>query len=169
MNLRAGRAWPARCLLYMETQQNNLFPDQPLNQQQRPTLLTVLCILSFINGGLTLFSSLFTGIFFGQISGIVAEIGEKFKNPVIDAWTEMLSSSSPGFFFANALFFAGSVFGAAMMWKLKKNGFHVYTISQILTLISPMYFLHLPGPSILDLLLTGAFIALYASHLKMMQ
>jgi len=131
----------------------------------RPNLLTVLCILSLVNGGLTLISSVIIGSFFNQFVVIATDFAEKFKLPGM----EMITEGSPMFFFANALLYAVSISGAAMMLGMKKNGFHIYTISQILLILAPMYFYHLPGPSIFDIILTGTFVMLYAIHLKLMK
>ncbi|MEI7490405.1 MAG: hypothetical protein WCK92_03340 [Bacteroidota bacterium] len=130
----------------------------------RPNLLTILCILTFVNGGLTFISSLFIGAFFDQFVAIATDFSEKFKLPGL----EMITGGRPMFFFVNAILYAFSVSGAVMMWNLKKNGFHVYTISQILLILAPMYFYQLPGPSVFDIILSGTFVILYSTHLKIM-
>lgn len=130
----------------------------------RPILLTVLCSLSLFNGGLTLISSLIIGSFFNQFVLIATDFAEKFKLPGM----EMITEGSPSFFFANALLYAVSIAGVVMMYRMRKNGFHIYTISQILLILAPMYFYHLPGPSIFDIILTGTFVMLYYIHLKLM-
>jgi len=131
----------------------------------RPNLLTVLCILSLVNGGLTLISSIIIGSFFNQFVVIATDFAEKFKLPGM----EMITEGSPVFFFVNALLYAASITGVVLMFRLKKNGFHIYTISQILLILAPMYFYHLPGPSIFDIILTGTFVMLYYIHLKLMK
>ena len=131
----------------------------------RPNLLTVICILSLVNGGLTLISSLIIGSFFDQFVMIATDFAEKFKIPGM----EMITEGKPLFFFMNALLYAASITGVGLMFRLKKNGFHIYTISQILLILAPMYFYHLPGPSIFDIILTGTFVMLYYIHLKLMK
>jgi len=131
----------------------------------RPNLLTVICILSLVNGGLTLISSIIIGSFFDQFVMIATDFAEKFKIPGM----EMITEGKPLFFFMNALLYAASITGVALMFRLKKNGFHIYTISQILLILAPMYFYHLPGPSIFDIILTGTFVMLYYIHLKLMK
>jgi len=81
---------------------------------------------------------------------------------------EMFTNGPSLFFAFSALIYAASITGAVYMWKLKKIGFHVYTISQILLVIAPMYFFKLPGPGLMDILLAGAFILLYSMNLKTM-
>ena len=131
---------------------------------QRPQMLSILCVLTFIGSGLNTFSSLFIAALFDTFQVLALELGEKFDLPGM----EVLLSATPGFFLIMALLNGSSVFGAVMMWQLKKTGFHVYTIAQILLLIAPMYFLNLQSPSVLDLIFTGGFIILYSTQLKKM-
>ena len=81
----------------------------------------------------------------------------------------MITEGRPVFFFITALLYAVTVGGAILMWNLRKNGFHIYTIAQILQVLAPMYFYHLPSPSFLDIIISGTFVMLYAMHLKIMK
>ena len=127
-------------------------------------LLTVLCILTFVGSGMNLVSSWIIAAFYDTFVIVMQEIADKFKIPGMD----MISAARPVFFFVSGVFYVGAIVGAALMMRYKKAGFHVYTISQILLVISPMYFLHLPGPNFLDILFSGTFIILYSSQLKNM-
>jgi hypothetical protein len=141
-------------------------PGQPAREPRitRSTLLTVLCILTFIGSGLNIISGLAIGTFFNDFVKVASDLAGTYKLPGM----EMITEGSPRFFFVSALFCAGSVAGAYMMWGLKKAGFHVYAISQILLLIAPMYFYQLPGPSLPDIIFTGLFIILYSVNLRIM-
>ena len=143
-------------------------PDPPLpeNQQpvKRPQMLMILCILTFIWSGLGFFSSLFTGIFLEAFQQIAPAFVEQFQ---IEGFEELFEAPR-GFFLLNSLLYLGSVTGAYFMFQLQKIGFHVYTISQFLLLIAPMYFLSLPSPPVFEILVTGLFIILYARQLKHM-
>jgi len=75
----------------------------------------------------------------------------------------------PSFFLISGLFYASTIAGALLMFHLKKVGFHVYTISQILLILAPMYFMNLRGPVFLDILLSGTFVLLYATQIKTMK
>lgn len=143
----------------------NPLPGPPVQEPlRRPTLLTTLCILTFIGSGMNLFSSLTIAGFFDIFMEIAADLTEKYNLPGM----EFMAMTTPGYFLTTALFYAGSVAGAIMMMKLKKTGFHLYTISQILLLITPMYFLKLPGPGIAELFFAGLFVFLYSLNLKVM-
>ena len=133
-------------------------------QPQRPNLLTVLCILTFIGSGMNLFSSLIISGFYDLFIEIVQEFGEKFNIPGYELLLEM----KPAFFMVSAVFYAVSLFCAIQMMKLKKSGFHIYTIAQVLLLLAPMYFLHLTAPGLPELFFTGLFIFLYSMNLKIM-
>ena len=130
----------------------------------RPNLLTVLCILTFIGSGMNMVSSLVIAGFYDTFTEVVLLFSEKFKLPGID----VLLESKPIFFLVSGLLYTGSLVGAFLMFQLKKVGFHVYAIFQILLILAPMYFMHLSGPGILDIIFSGIFILLYSSNLKSM-
>jgi hypothetical protein len=132
---------------------------------KRPTLLTVLCILTFIGSGLNLFSCLFLFIFFDTFLKLLPEVVRVFKMPEM---TSFLESVKPGYFAATAAINALALAGAIRMWQLRKQGFHIYTVSQILVIIAPMYFFKLPGPDFFNILICGIFILLYSRNLKIM-
>ena len=145
----------------MEEQNSPILPE---NKPRRPSLLTVLCILTFIGSGMNLFSSLVIANFHDVFVEIAQEFAKKFSIPGIDLLLEM----SPLYFIVSGIFYAGSVTGAVFMMLLKKTGFHLYAISQILLVLTPMYFMHLSSPGIPELLFTGLFIFLYSMNLKFM-
>lgn len=146
----------------MEEPSSGTAPGQPV---KRPVLLTVLCILTFMGCGLNMVSGLVIGLWYERLVPFAAEFGETYQVPGM----EMITEGSPRFFFISALLYSGSIAGAFMMWQLRKTGFHLYTISQILVILAPMYFYKLPGPSLADLLLTGIFVILYSLNLKIMK
>ncbi|MDP1623987.1 MAG: hypothetical protein Q8M08_16810 [Bacteroidales bacterium] len=136
----------------------------PETKPQRPMMLTILCILTFIGSGMNLFSSLFIAGFYDTYIEIVQVFTEKFQLEGM----ETLLDAKPMFFMVSAIFYAGSLAGALFMYRLKKKGFHFYTVFQILLILAPMYFMHLQSPGIPELLFTGLFILLYSRHLKFM-
>ena len=116
------------------------------NVKQRPTFLTVLCILTFIGSGLGVLFNLL-GIFgLGALTGFLAKYGgadidSGILNPIL-----ML------------IFSAGSLYGAIMMWSLKKLGFYLYVAAQVLIVAF--------GWSIMALIFAALFIVLYGLNLK---
>ena len=144
--------------------EENLLPLLPETNKKRPNLLTVLCILTFIGSGMNMFSSLVIASFYDIFVQIAQEFAEKFTLPGID----MLLEARPLFFLVSGICYAGSIVGAILMMRLKKAGFHVYTIFQILLVLAPMYFMHYSGPGIPDLLFSALFVILYSMNLKYM-
>jgi len=143
--------------------------EQPLlpttdSGEKRPNLLTVLCILTFIGSGLNAFSNLMVFIFYDASMKFAAEMVKAFKLPGM----EFFLDAKPLYFAVSAAISALAVAGAVRMWQLRKQGFHIYTISQILVIIAPMYFFRLPGPDFFSILLSGVFVMLYSSSLKKM-
>jgi hypothetical protein len=138
----------------------------PVNEtnNKRPTLLTVLCILTFIGAGLNTFSNLVFFIFYDAFMKIVVEFMKTFKVTGM----EMILDAKPIYFATGTLISALTLAGAVLMWQLRKLGFHIYTVSQILVILAPMFFFHLPGPDIYNILLSGAFVLLYSTKLKNM-
>jgi len=136
----------------------------PETNSKRPNLLTILCILTFVGSGLNLFSSIMVAAFFDQFAVLAQDFGEKFNLPGMELFLE----AKPLYFLASALGYAIAITGAIMMFRLKKIGFHIYTTAQILLILVPMYFFHMSGPSILDIILSGTFVILYSTNLKIM-
>lgn len=134
------------------------------NKPQRPRLLSVVCILTFIGSGMNIVSSLVIFLFFDSFKIVAANMAKTFNLPGM----EMITEGPSLFFGASVLIYAGALTGAFFMWNLKKLGFHIYTIAQILLVISPMFFFKLPGPGILDIFLAGTFVLLYSMNLKVM-
>ncbi len=142
-----------------------ILPAVPEAKPKRPNLLTVLCILTFVGSGMNFFSSIVIAAFYNTFTEVARTLAEKFSIPGID----MILESPPSFFFTSGILYAISFAGAMLMWNLKKIGFHVYTIAQILLILAPMYFLKLPGPSLFDILFSGMFVILYSVNLKILK
>ena len=159
--------------------------DYNLEEQEgpakRPEMLTVLCILSFINavynGIVNFFSFAFYDFFqsmFDQMSkgeGVFEEMAEQMG----DSWEMMAQASSlafsigRGYYLFEMLLFIASFVGVLMMWKLQKKGFHVYAISQILMLIVTSVFVTSKiggGFPFGAIFWTALFVIMYFPHYK---
>ncbi len=116
---------------------------------KRPGFLTVLCILTFIGSGLGVLFSLL-GIFglgamnsfLSNYGGVTAEAG--MLKPIL-----------------MTIFSAASLYGAVMMWQLKKMGYYLYVAAQILIVAF--------GWSIMALVFALLFIILYGLNFKHLQ
>ncbi len=134
------------------------------NTQERPRMLKILCILTFVWSGYQILANLVMAVFYEEFIFAIKTVGESFKLPGLD----LILQTPPLFFGVSSMIYAGSVAGAILMWNLKKSGFHIYTIAQILLVLAPMYFLKLPGPNFFDIIVSGLFIFLYSTNLKNM-
>ena len=119
----------------------------------RPTFLTVLCILTFIGSGWGLINNLFQLVMFtperlvAQIQQITnmagAEAQPSWFSSIMSSSLEVLQTTimhGKAIYSLAALCAVISLIGAFMMYKLKRNGFYLYTIAQIGQLfILPIY------------------------------
>lgn len=143
-----------------------------LNEEQkpsRPELLKILCILTFIGSGLSLISN---SLMFLTID-IIKEFYENgefdfLSNSMNMEALEILISVKRSYFVLQAFVFAASLYGAYLMWNLRKAGFHLYSISQLLLVIlTQIYLPNLPFP-FFELMISLVFITFYARNLKHM-
>jgi len=154
------------------------------NSNQRPVFLTVICILSFINGGMNIvfnIPSLFLSDFFENYVDFIKQMPAMQTDapPILAAWmndlTEMMERLAQNFtliVLSTILLALLSVTGVWLMWNLKKTGFLFYVTAQLLWTILPLIFL---GGNIITVLsvcvggiFTIVFIILYATQLKRM-
>lgn len=137
----------------------------PQEPQTRSKMLTVLCILSFIGSGFSIFGSLLYALFFDKFLDFYASNDSDLYRAMYDS----LSILSPTYFLVELIFTIASLIGVVLMWKLRKIGFHTYTIANILILGLPLFF-GVGGfnyPTLI--LITGPFIAMYGFQLKLMK
>lgn len=136
-------------------EQTNTTPEV----KSRPKFLTVLCILTFIGSGLATLLYLIALIAFGAISGVLDSV------PGMGAMGDAGMAIFAVFFVLAFL----SLFGAIMMWKLKKTGFYLYTLANIILLILPFVVFDGVPVNIFGIIITVGFIAMYAANLKAMK
>jgi hypothetical protein len=135
------------------------FPDKP----QRPTLLTVICILSFIGSGLSGITFFMVYVSFEEMAPMLQEISSGIPG------MELLARATKNFFLAGAVLYLFSYIGINLMWRMKKVGFHFYTGAQIFILVLPIIYIpDFPFP-FLDALITALFVVMYARHYKLFQ
>lgn len=153
----------------------------------RPTLLTVICILSFIMGAWGVFSGIRTTTT-DQTAAIEeartkmeeakAQLGDQadgMAGRMMDSAmeiTERAAKNAKPMGIAGVVLALISLFGVWQMWNLKKNGFWLYLLAAIGGLVVPIVYL---GGSMMALATVGfvgfislIFIILYAVNLKYM-
>ena len=138
---------------------------------QRPTFLSVLCVLTFIGSGCSALSMALVGAMRPMLRGMF-ESGafESYYSmaPTLETQLETMLAV-PGFYYLLMfLFYAVSVVGAAMMWKLNRIGFHIYTIAQCVVFIAGMW-LGNTGFSWTGLVWMILWVGAYAMNVKYMK
>ncbi len=126
---------------------------------EKPTVLKVLVVLSCINQGLTiLFLSLIKLVEKGAYNVIEnADLtGEEYESS-IRALDYMSSIALP-----NILFNIISLYGVVTMWKLKRQGWHIYIGGQAGLLISSMMVSGISfGDHMWEIFFTISFVMMY--------
>ncbi len=160
---------------------------------KRPTFLTVLCILSFIGCAFGIFGGFYgyftnkalvgsgdafseqmqSGMEEAMASGEMSEAERELANSLGEAFGGAMDFNA----MANASLIQGimaliCLVGVFMMWQLKKTGFYIYTLAQIVTVATP--FLLVGGLAgglmgTLGAIFPVIFIILYALNLKHMR
>ncbi len=159
----------------------------------RPSLLTVLCILTFIGSGWAIVSSVWAystasqyarifsthgpaalnesmskdSVTRGSVHKKRSPFGEKMTASVSKMFTEQNIRKSATGAIISGLF---TLFGAILMWRLKRNGFYLYIAGILIGLIVPFYLygnnLIAIGMSSFSSFFGLVFIALYALNIK---
>lgn len=136
---------------------------------KRPTFLTVLCILSFIGAGISIILILIATVFAtgatmvanGAMEGASAEAQQ-----AVDAASGVMANMW-GYIIAAVVMIIVSLFGVIQMWKLKKSGFYLYTGAAVAGIIVDIALG--AGLSTMGVIISVAFIAMYAANLKAMK
>lgn len=161
----------------MEYQEDyNIEQEEP----KRPEMLTVICVLSFINAVYNGISNFVSFAFYDSFQKVFAQMrnGEgmfaDMAEQLGDNWEMFAQASSlafsigRGYYFLETLLYVASFIGVLMMWRLQKKGFHVYTIAQCLMIIMTSIFVtnKIGGFPFGPIFWTAAFVFMYASHYK---
>lgn len=102
--------------------------------QKRPVFLTVLCILTFVGGGLGLIWSFFMWIWLSAAEGFMEAFANVGSDPIEDEafrmmhWLKFLMIS---YVIGNAL----CITGAIVMMFMRKIGFYIYIVGQLIPLV----------------------------------
>ena len=81
----------------------------------------------------------------------------------------LVKMAGPSFFLVMGLLYLVSLTGGIFMFLLKKEGFHIYSISQLMMLIVPSLLIKGYIAPWSNILLTGSFILAYAVNRKFMR
>ena len=138
-------------------------------QKKRPTMLTVLPILTFIGSGLSFIVFFFLS-FSTDYMAIIVEALENRGQPdnLIEVYRQMIGIPGSNFLLLS-LCYAIAIIGAALMMRLNKIGFHLYIVSQILLFCFSNFLLGGPFKmGTMGILWSVLFIVLYGLNYKFM-
>ncbi|MBP5547598.1 MAG: hypothetical protein J6X58_01750 [Bacteroidales bacterium] len=139
--------------------------DEELVVKARKRSLRIVLALSIIGSGISCFLYLYTGIMLPSmkadyLSGAVNVPGEWV------VFVEQLLETPRSFFLCAALLYGMSLAGVVMMWGIRKNGFHMYTLAQLLILLVTLLFLGRERLDLGNVMLTLLFIVYYYISLR---
>lgn len=161
--------------------------DLQPKEEKRPTLLTVLCILTFVSIGinmLTLLVQLVAGpsseeeilaerVELSRAISQMQDAGMDGIAQMMEQFMAMTAQIQENFHFAMAISlvtYLVGFFGALKMFQGEKIGFHLYIVYNLLSIggiylyVSPN---NIPSMSIIfGLILSGAFIFMYSRNLS---
>ncbi len=81
-------------------------------------------------------------------------------------FVEQLFETPRSFFLCSALLYGLSLAGVILMWNLRKSGFHLYTLAQLLILLVTLLFLGRERVPLGDIMFTLLFITYYYVALR---
>lgn len=122
----------------------------------RTVLLNALCILTFIGSTAGFIVYFLASLFFEKASEIII----KYSN-----W-HSVEAISPFYFTLFMALSAISLVGAIRMWKLHRDGFFIYSISQLILLFLPVIWLGWNSFSDTGAIFTIVFVVGYALNFK---
>lgn len=122
--------------------------------------LRIVLVLSFIGSGMSFFSYIMMSV---GLSGLQAmyNTGSLTFPAEMTVFFEQLMETPRIFFVFSALLYAMSLGGLALMWNIRKNGFHMYTLAQLLLLLVTVLFLGRERLALGDVMFTLLFIVYY--------
>ena len=139
--------------------------DPLFDDKERPTLLKVLCILSWIGSGIQIITSTIYSIYVDQSvkQEIIALLPSNEMKGMYQKVFDLMDNTSIWYL----LLYLGNIGVVYLMWNFKKNGFYGYILIQILILFVPF----LVTPFQISQLVTSSlfpmiFIFLYGINVK---
>lgn len=142
----------------------------PEESKQRPTMLTVLAILTFIGSGFYTLVWFFLS-FSTDMLPVMIETLRTMGQPeeLIGIYAQLAEVPSWKFLCLSATY-ALAVIGAAFMMKLNKIGYHIYIVSQILLFCCSNFLMGDPfAMGFTSISWSLIFIMLYGMHYKIMK
>ena len=108
---------------------------------ERPVFLTVLCILAFVGNGLSIFQGLLMYVmagFYIRLFSIIPANGGPGTDELI-IFKKVLNAIG---WWATSISIGSIIclIGAILMWNLRKSGYFIYILGQLLPILGLVYF-----------------------------
>ena len=145
------------------------------NEAKRPSGLIALCILTFLGSGIMFLGYFYSFAFYYKIPDqmdMAAAIAVDEQMSAFYTHAGEVFANTPRYIFlVSTLIYLCSICGAAIMLAMRKIGFHIYAIAQILVVFLPQLLTKEPFTFINVILglLALAFVALYSLYYKKMK
>lgn len=141
--------------------------DNQPKQHEKNTQFKVFLILSMIYGAYGIFSNF---ILYTMKDAMISLIEQQpNESEYLKQVSELLAKMPVNWFLASIVVCIMSLSGAIMMWRMRKVGFHLYTISRFLLLIAVAYFFPGEGFPWSVVMMSGLFVFVYGMNLKFMK
>ena len=127
-----------------------------VHKKNRPHLLEALCSLTFAGSSLAFIGYFLASLFFEKTSGLIIKYSS----------ASSVENISPLYFTGLMALYSFSLVGAIRMWKLHRDGFFVYTVSQLLILFYPAFWMNREAFSQINAVFTIVFILGYAFNYR---
>lgn len=142
--------------------------------KKRPVFLTVLCILSFVAAGITIIGGIMGYLAMAAVGGMADAVGANMEAmegmeamPGMEDAMNVMAHAKTLLIVAIAVTLL-ALAGVIMMWKLKKNGFYIYTAAQVIGIVTPIIIAGMASFSVVGVIISLAFIVMYGLNLKHM-
>lgn len=126
------------------------------NPVRRPAFLSALCVLTFLGSGLAFFMYFIAALFFKDASEFIIKYSRWSSTEAI----------SPLYFTLLMALNAISLTGAIRMWKLHRDGFLLYVLSQLIIVFLPMIWIDAQAVSVSNAIFTVIFIVGYGLNFR---
>lgn len=143
----------------------------PISQQRVIRTLHALLIISFISTGTWALSHLMLGLTGTDTRASMMEVYQALadRNEAFSPYAilcEKLFAVPQWYYLICALLDAVSFGGLLLMWRVRKNGFHCYTLAKLLLMLMPLLFLDRSYVGFGNMMMAVLFIVYYFFLMK---
>lgn len=138
----------------------------------RPVGLTVLCVLTFINSGITFIGDMAVYAMYNTLPALMEQASSMVSGSMAEAYAkaaDMYTMVPRYSYLVLSCMALLSVTGAGLMMKMRKAGFHLYTLSQLVMLVMPVILSKSMHLDFMGVCITLVFIGAYGMYYKKME